>query len=228
MTRDTHNISIYRDVYANGKELLMYPDEILVSYTYKTLLVEGIKRIFDAGFGSGRHVRFFSSLGIETHGNEPSLEAVRFAQNLLKKDGYKAYIEQGICSKISRNSEFFDAVCCWGVLNNIVEKEELYNSMHEMIRILKPGGKIILSLTSKDDAKYSNANFLEDNLYESEYYGKRYYCRFWRKSDIKIFLKEFNLNNIKIGYVLRNVNFDIKQPVAYYTVAASKPNAIHY
>jgi len=222
--RDENNREAYRAIYKAGMELLRYPDEILVSYAYQTLRRDlAVSTVLDAGCGAGRHVHLFASMGFDAYGLDPSPDALAFAVDRLEADGLPGTLDCAPCSAIPQPDATFDVVLCWGVINTIVEDAEMTASMNEMLRVLRPGGRLLISLSSREDAKYHGAEKHSDNTYRIKYQGADYFCRFWDKDEALDFLRGYGLEIEQAGYVLRCVNFDADQPVAYHVVACRKP-----
>lgn len=221
--RDESNRQVYRTIYSQGQQMLRYPDEILVSYAYQTLRHDpAMHAILDVGCGAGRHVHLFADMNFEAHGLDPSMEAITFAKERLLTNGLDGRLVCGICSAIPYPDARFDAVLCWGVVNTIVEEGELHASMGDMLRVLRPNGRLLISLSSYEDAKCKDAENVGGSTYRIEYQGAEYYCRFWSRQEAVDFLKGYGLKVERVGYVLRCVNFDSDQPVAYHVAACRK------
>ncbi|MBF0103948.1 MAG: class I SAM-dependent methyltransferase [Deltaproteobacteria bacterium] len=220
-TRDRINQQIYETIYRQGQELLKYPDEILVSYLYTTVKKDpSIKKILDVGCGSGRHVVLFAREGFAASGIETSPSALVYAQKFLETEGLDADLKPGSCSQIDFADDAFDLLLCWGVINNVVENGELEKTMQELKRVLRKDGRLLISFMAPEDKKFKGAVLVEDNVYQINYKDSSYHTRFWNREESVAFLTKYNFETEKIGFVLRNVNFDEEIPVSYYTVAA--------
>lgn len=106
-------------------------------------------RVLDVGAGSGRDLALLLAGGWEAFGIEPSPGLIEEAlrchpelQGRLSQDGLPAL------STIPDQS--FDGTLCSAVLMHIPE-EELFDSIFSLRRILKPGGRLLVSLSIKPD-----------------------------------------------------------------------------
>lgn len=221
--RDQANIAVYDKIYSERKELLNYPDEILVSYIFNTLKNDAhVKRVMIVGFGAGRHVTLFANMGYDVSGVEPSLHAVQEARKRMEQSKHDVDLRIGTCGQLPFLSDSFDVVLCWGVINNIVDTDEVERSMKEMKRVLRVGGRLLISLMAPEDMKFHGAKRVkaDDNVYRILYGQHEYYTRFWNREQGLLFVESYGFIIEKIGYVLRCVNFDEGCPVAYYTISA--------
>jgi SAM-dependent methyltransferase len=101
---------------------------------------KGIKSkniILDAGCGTGSNIIFFNQFGT-TYGIDISPVATKFC----RRRGIKNVLT-GDVSKLPYKSNFFDIVSCMDVLEHIENEKKVIN---EIFRVLKPGGKLILTV----------------------------------------------------------------------------------
>lgn len=222
-TRDDVNINVYKGIYSQGKEMLRYPDEILVSFLFNTLKPDqAVKKVMIAGFGAGRHVSLFAECGYFVGGVEPSEQAVDEAKRRAITFGHEVDLQVGTCSKIPFDDEAFDVVLCWGVINNVIEDSEMERSMDEMRRVLRKNGRLLISFMAPEDVKFKSAERVNDNVYRVSYRSQEYYTRFWNRDASVSFVNGWGYSIERIGYVLRNVDFDENLPIAYYVVSGIK------
>lgn len=224
-SHDQHNRKIWEELYDEGSALLRYPDEVLVSYVFRNLKRDSqIKRILDVGFGAGRHVIFMAEQGYDVSGTEVAPSAIDYVKNLTeqKQLNVNLRLQQGDLLPFDDGS--FDCVINWGVINNVASEEALKEAMQETYRVLRPKGKFLISLSSFEDAKFSDgAELVEGSLHKTQYEGKGdYYCRFWSRQDAESLVESYGFKNQNTGYVSRSVNFDLKAQVAYHVIAAEK------
>lgn len=98
-------------------------------------------RILDVGCGPGDFLYSLRRRGFELYGNELSEKAAKVARVKLKKTG--ARICNAELTKCGYESNFFDVVTLWHVLEHIPNADE---TVQEIARILKPGGALIIEL----------------------------------------------------------------------------------
>jgi SAM-dependent methyltransferase len=106
-------------------------------------------RVLDVGAGSGRDLALLLKGGWEAFGAEPSVvlieEALRCHPELegrLTQDGLPGLSTMG--------DQSFEGILCSAVLMHIPE-EELFDSIFSLRRILKPGGRLLVSLPLEPD-----------------------------------------------------------------------------
>jgi len=93
--------------------------------------------ILDAGCGTGSNITFFNQFGT-TYG----IDISSVATNFCRRRGIKN-VKTGDVSKLPYKNNFFDIVSCMDVLEHIENEEKAIN---EMLRVLKPGGILILTV----------------------------------------------------------------------------------
>lgn len=123
--------------------------------------------ILDIGAGVGDFLTVAKNDGWETIGIEPSDKAKAIAKN----KGV-SFVES--LSELESNS--FDVITMWHVLEHVPDLE---NQINELKRLIKPTGTVIVAVP----------NF---KSYDAEYYGK-----FWAAYDIPIHLWHFSKTAVK-------------------------------
>jgi ubiquinone/menaquinone biosynthesis C-methylase UbiE len=101
-------------------------------------------RILDVGCGTGEYVRRANELGFQASGLEPA-EAMREAA-IEKNPG--STIVDGLATQIPFGDESFDLVICIEVLRYL-HRADVDQALGEMRRVLKPGGKMFLTMVNR-------------------------------------------------------------------------------
>lgn len=118
-------------------------------------------RILDAGAGTGLVGQLLGARGYR------DLVAVDISGEMLKqareKDVYKEFHLMDLGETLDFSNDSFDAVVCAGVLTF---SHAPARSLHELVRVTKPGGHIVYSL--RDDAYKSMGFESINNQLESE------------------------------------------------------------
>ncbi len=109
--------------------------------------VEDNDKVLDLGCGSGRN---FINKG-EWYGVDFSKEMLKFARK-------KNYIELKKANvwDTEFKSEFFDKIICITTLHCIESKEKRQKTFGEIYRILKPKGKLIITVWNKNSKRWKN------------------------------------------------------------------------
>jgi ubiquinone/menaquinone biosynthesis C-methylase UbiE len=100
------------------------------------------KRILVVGGGTGAEFIAFSQRGCDVHSIEPNIQAVQIGQlkaSLLGVD--PARFMQGYGESLPFNSNIFDLVWCFTVLEHV---QDIEATISEMIRVVKPLGRIFI------------------------------------------------------------------------------------
>jgi len=168
--------------------------------------------VLDAGCGSGRN---FYNLG-KWKAVDFSSEMVKFSREKAKEFGMDIEIVKSNLSKLPFSDGVFDKVLCFATLH-CLEEGERKAAVREFARVLKQGGKILISVWNKDSKKWKNKEKekfvawalsegengkeeVDDEKFESESV-LRYYYLFNPEELVKLFelngFKPIKLNHSK-------------------------------
>ena len=107
------------------------------------------KTVLDFGCGTG-NVSFRSARsGLQAFSMDTSLGMLKNVKNRLRSLGVICVNGDG--EKLPFKEGSFDAVVCMGVLHHVKRKKE---AISEMIRVIKPGGKIYIAEPFKRKSKF--------------------------------------------------------------------------
>ena len=139
-----------------GFRAVCWPTSIgLVNWYIDVLQRTVLKRIFhqcqggkllEIGCGVGRWSRRLLQMGVDVTGIDIAKSMVEEAQRRqLPQDGKaKAKFVVGKAEELPFKSRAFDCVLSVTVLQHIMDEQEVRRSVSEMIRVVRPGGKIII------------------------------------------------------------------------------------
>lgn len=96
--------------------------------------------VLDVGCGTGDNLRYILREEASFFGLEYAPKTAEIARTIL---GERAAIEVGSATSIPHKSDRFDLALCIEVLEHVEDDEA---ACHEIARVLKPGGTLILSL----------------------------------------------------------------------------------
>lgn len=99
-------------------------------------------RIFDLGCGNGRLIELFRSKNIEYVGIDNSEKLIEIARQKYPEINFQTF--DGL--KIPFPDNYFDKIFCIAVLHHIPGNQLRQEFLRESRRVLKPGGKMILSV----------------------------------------------------------------------------------
>lgn len=102
------------------------------------VLAAPVSRALDVGCGEGRFCRILQQRHIETIGIDPTEKLITVAR---QRDKNGSYLVAG-AEKLPFDGESFDLVISYLTLIDI---EDFRTSLREMVRVLKPGGRLLIS-----------------------------------------------------------------------------------
>jgi SAM-dependent methyltransferase len=108
-------------------------------------LPEGHIKILEIGAAQGRALIGLAHEGHEVYGVEPYGPAIQIANELALHEGVGIDIREGKAEKIPFESNQFDLVLAFAVMEHV---DNLNESLNEIYRVLKPGGVFWFSSTS--------------------------------------------------------------------------------
>lgn len=103
------------------------------------------EKILDAGCGAGFMSRIYAQQGAEVIGCDRAGEMLNQAKREEEKTKLGIKFVQGDITELPFENEKFDAVSCVAVLIHD-SPQECQNFFNESFRVLKPGGRIIVSI----------------------------------------------------------------------------------
>jgi 2-polyprenyl-3-methyl-5-hydroxy-6-metoxy-1,4-benzoquinol methylase len=120
----------------------------MLTVDFKEIPLKAGMRILDAGCGGGRHLcEAFRTPGVEVVGidlNAPDLFKTKEVLTLMAGDtGRPWLISRADVTKLPFRSSSFDVVVCSEVLEHISENR---TAVEELLRVLKPGGNLIVTV----------------------------------------------------------------------------------
>jgi SAM-dependent methyltransferase len=131
----------------------------------------GVRRVLDLGCGSGRHLVYLAKHGFEVYGIDIAKHGIEIAEDWLKKERLKAYLEvDDIYDKLPYNDNFFDAVISTQALYH-GKIEDIQRLIKEIERILRPEGLIFITFLKR----LSKKDIPKEKLYGIKFIAPRTY-----------------------------------------------------
>ena len=139
------------------------------------------KKALDVGCGNGANLIFLSSLGLETYGTEINDEILKETDKLLKVSGINATLRTGKNTSLPFKNDYFDILVSFNVIHYETSDEGIKKAIQEYSRVLKPGGRFIISTTGPNDKILFSAKKLRNRIYvlkidQDVRNGLTYYC----------------------------------------------------
>lgn len=139
------NQRVWDTHYTRPRALQTYPDENVVRVLKKDFAheIQGGTAL-DLGSGSGRHLPLMREHFARTIACDFSINSLK----LYSAENFGAL--QAALPELPFATSSFDFILCWGVLHYLAG-DALQPAIAEIHRVLKPGGKIFLTLRSDAD-----------------------------------------------------------------------------
>jgi len=211
-TVDAKILKDWVDVYtsANQKwEEFTYPSETLVRLfkgshiTGKRLETAG-KSILDIGFGDGNNTLFLASLGMKVSGIEIEKSICNRASERMLRQGVMADLRVGSNQHIPFADSSFDFLVSWNVLHYEGTETGVEKGIQEYCRVLKPGGRLLLSTTGPESPILLNAKTLGNHRYEirrpNDFRSGQVHFFFDAPQYLEYYFSPY-LNDLKIGRI---------------------------
>ena len=147
--------------------------------------------VLDAGCGNGRYLLPLSK-NYDVVGTDISVNALLKAGEYLEKGGSKAGCVASSITDLPFDSNSFDAIVCYGVLQHLFENERLL-AVEELGRVLRPGGLLFFEVFGTDDMRFGG-NELEKNTFRRKN-GVVYH--YFTEEELKLLFRDFAIKEIK-------------------------------
>jgi len=144
-------MEVYIENYSAGSPLTDYFRQRL-KIVYQFLKNYDKATILDLGCGPGMMVDYCAERGFEFFGVDIS---DRMINECIKRFGHldSVHFSVGKLQSLDFADSSFDVILCMGALE-YVNEDEVDKALLEMLRVLKPGGIIILSLLNKNSFRW--------------------------------------------------------------------------
>jgi len=130
---------------------------------------EGV--VLDCGAGAKvPPLALFKMHGYETHGIDISEKKLGMAKEFENRHDITLNIKKGDMRQIEFKDDSFDFVYSYNTIFHM-EKNEVYKSIGEMKRVLKPGGLMFFNLLSVDDDGYGKGTQKGEGEFGETYDG---------------------------------------------------------
>lgn len=139
------------------KEKWMTPSEDSM-YLAEKWSAEGAHSILDLGCGLGRHALYFARKGFHVTAVDLSGDAVQFTKELIKKNDVEVSCQAADMMELPFADDSFDRVFSYHVISH-QDTKGVQKVIEEITRVLKPDGKVFLTLCAKEHYAFSDQRF---------------------------------------------------------------------
>lgn len=157
--------------------------------------------VLDAGCGNGKNMQHFQSkcniVGVD---NSKGLVNICLQRNLLVK-------QCNLFKEIPYKTDYFDYIICIAVIHHIDNEKDRIKAICEMLRVLKPGGKMLVSAWAYETDEYSKKKkfVVGDNIVMFNKNSSRYY-HIYDRSGFYNLISKCHASHCKINWERGNWN----------------------
>lgn len=203
--------SYYKDYFVLEKEHWLFKIRKKIFFYFIKKYSQAGSKIFDFGCGSGYLVEGLQKIGYDAYGSDFEKDAIDYGLNQSIKN-----LKLATGEKIDYPDKTFDVVTAFDVLEHIENEKPI---IREFVRILKPGGRVIISVPAyqwmwgvQDDISHHFRRYTACSLLavfrdfpELKLVRKTYFNTFLFPpiAVVRLFSKWFNIKN-------RKSDFDVK------------------
>jgi ubiquinone/menaquinone biosynthesis C-methylase UbiE len=109
------------------------------------------KRVLEVGCGSGFAVQLFAEAGADVSARDLTPWAVETTRRRLAAFDLEADVQQGDGERLELEDAQFDLVFSWGVIHH---SSDMDRALRELVRVLRPGGTIVLMVYNRRSLFY--------------------------------------------------------------------------
>lgn len=160
----------YRRLNETARSLL-FPAETLVR-AFKGNYIPGMPKAYeglracDVSCGSGNNTFFLHDLGLDVSATEIHKDICADVRRSAQLSNRKVDVRVGTNCSLPFEDNFFDFLVSWNVLHYEKTEDNIRRGIAEYARVLKPGGRLILSTTGPEHKILSGARTVGPHLYE--------------------------------------------------------------
>jgi SAM-dependent methyltransferase len=139
------------EIFRRDGRTFVEPAPVVVQFT-KELRAGEYPRVLDLGCGSGRHILEMARMGLDVYGLDNSPAALSLAAQWLVEESQTALLVLAdVCQPLPFRNNAFDALVSTQVIHHAL-LGTVQATAREIARVVRPGGKILVSVPSGKDA----------------------------------------------------------------------------
>ena len=163
--------------------------EFVKNITEKQFVNENNRlNVLDAGCGNGKNMIFMNNNHINTTGIDFSINLVNLCQDKLLN------VYESDVRSIPFRDNSFDHVISIAVIHHLSSEEHRKTAINEMLRVCKPGGKVLISIWAFEQDEDSTFKFTVGDNYVKWRDTTRYY-HIYDKDGAENLIKSYNVKN---------------------------------
>ncbi len=165
-----NNVERYEETYRRGTNHL-YPNENIVRLV--KWFFDGNGKVLDYGFGPGENLMHLLRLGYLCEGIEVSRHAIQLVENKIKKypeykEKVNLYLLNNDQLRLPFDDNSLDYILSNQVIYYLANEENIIMLLNEFKRILKPNGRLIITMMSRLNHYCMKGTEIKPNIYKYE------------------------------------------------------------
>lgn len=180
-------------------------------------------KVLDCSFGDGNNLMFLASMGMDAYGTEVHEDIVYQGQARFDKMNLPIKCSVGTNTSLPFDDNFFDFLVSWNVLHYEPTEEGIIAGIAEYARVLKPGGRLILSTTGPDHKILEGAETLGGHRYrigrDDDFRKGEVFFYFDAPNYVHHYFSK-SFNNVEVGRIHDTL---FTATVDWFVVTALKP-----
>ncbi len=182
-----------------------YPSEHVIRFVARNYYNRDRKniRILDFGCGQGAHTWYLAREGFDTYAFDGSESAVMKCREKLEAEGLKANFFLSDATNLKFDEDFFDAVidnvCVYA--NRMMDIKTMY---HEILHVLKPGGKLLTVSFGEELEGYQSGKEVEPGTWTNIKEGvlaNRGISHIWNEKELTNILYETGFSDVDLEWM---------------------------
>jgi tellurite methyltransferase len=152
-------------------------------------------KALDIGAGIGRHTNYLLQKGCIVDAVEPTDSSIAWL-TALKMDNLTIVKNDLVVLKDYRDN-LFEIVIAWNVIYHL-KFDEIVAAIHDVYRVLKPGGKFLLTLNSVRNIHFGKGMAIEKNTFikQSKLDGEHVH-HYSDQHEVDVLLKDFEILSVE-------------------------------
>jgi SAM-dependent methyltransferase len=216
-TSSPPSVSVYEKDFQlklKGQKGILHPSEDLIRLVVRSAIAakESGEAALDFGVGDGRHVQYLMSLGYSVTGADVAPSSLEVTRRLFEgNDSFRGILLEN-SPELPVSDRTFSLVVAWEVLHWLGTPERFLRGMRELVRVLRPGGAILLTMPTEQ-------HYLK--RYSLEIGKSTYHCKTQTRMDCVF----YSPNLFTLKHVFENeLGLSILQTLRYeYGSASTEP-----
>jgi SAM-dependent methyltransferase len=179
----------------HAERRLLYPNEDVVRFIMRNWRGKGKGlTALDLGCGSGRHLVYLAEAGFRACGVDLSAIALANAERYMQSEEVSGELKWASLKQIPYPDQYFDLVIAWEAVH-YGNLEFGRRAGKEIYRVLKPRGRLLISLRNREDS-HRGTESDEENTYRGLEYEEGLLIHRYSREEALAILSDFEIVSV--------------------------------